>query len=222
MSQHQRIFIVGHPGAGKAFLAKALAEKLGWQFVNADFELEFRIGRTLNEIIGKHGEEAFYQCESEILTDLLRKENIVVTTDASIVCNEKNQQLLSSEFVIYLKASIPIQLERLSRHPEPLLLTTNLSVFLDGLHKDRDELYEEVASLSIDSDDSALEQHALSIISGLDAAILLNMQLQPYWSLKKHINKNWTGALSIHLLMIQHGLKKQRKKQFVPASQYVC
>ena len=177
MSQHQRIFIVGHPGAGKALLAKALAEKLSWRFVNADFELEFRIGRTLNEIIGKHGEEAFYQCESDILTDLLRKENIVVTTDASIVCNEKNRQLLSSEFVIYLKASMPIQLERLSRHPEPLLLTKNLSVFLDGLHKERNELYEEVASLSIDSDDSALEQHVLSIISGFEAAILLNIQL---------------------------------------------
>jgi len=33
MSQIKRIFIVGHPGAGKALLAKALAEKLGWRSI---------------------------------------------------------------------------------------------------------------------------------------------------------------------------------------------
>ena len=50
-------------------LAKSLAEKLGWQFID--------------------GENAFHDCESEILATQLLKENIVVTTDPAIVCSEK-------------------------------------------------------------------------------------------------------------------------------------
>jgi shikimate kinase len=167
MSQTKRIFIIGHTGAGKAVLAKALAEKLGWQFIDADLGLEAHIGRTLSEIVGKHGEEAFHQCESEILTQLLDKENIVVATNASIVSSEKNKQLLSSEFVVYLKVSTPVQLERTAHNPGPLL-PTDRKAFLDKLHHERDGIYEKAASFSVNSDDNALEAHVLSIIKKIE------------------------------------------------------
>lgn len=165
MSQYKRIFIIGHPGAGKALVAKTLAEKLGWQFIDADLGLEFRMGRTLTEIIAKQGEEAFYACQAELLAIQMNQEHIVVTTDASIVCSEKNRQLLSTECVVYLKVSTSVQLERVARHPTPLLLNTELKTFLDRLHQERDGLYDQVASLTIRSDDSALEQHVLRILN---------------------------------------------------------
>lgn len=167
MSQYKRIFIIGHPGAGKALLAKTLADKLGWQFVNADFELEFRIGQTMSEIVGQQGEQGFHRCESEILSSLQGQEHIVVTTDASIVCSEKNRQLLSNEFVVYLEASTSIQLERTIRNPKPLLLIGNLESFLNKLHQKRDDLYKQMASISINSDDSALEKHVTTIVSAI-------------------------------------------------------
>ncbi|MBX3710112.1 MAG: shikimate kinase [Gammaproteobacteria bacterium] len=165
MSQHKhnRIFIIGHPGAGKALLAKTLAEKLGWKFIDADLGLEFHIGRTVKEILGR-GEDEFYHCQSEILTEQIKKENIVVTTDASIICNEKLRQLLSTEFVVYLQVSTSIQMERTSRNPAPLLLVTDMKIFLDKLHHERDDLYSESANVTINSDDSALEEHVSSII----------------------------------------------------------
>lgn len=169
MSQykHKRIFIVGHPGAGKALVAKTLAEKLGWKFIDSDLGLEFHIGRTLKEIIGDQGEEAFYHCQSEILVNQLQNENIVVTTDASIVCNEKTRQLLSTEFVVYLQVSTRVQIERNSCQPAPLLLMADTKTFLDKLHHERDSLYEQVADLTINSDDNALEEHVLRIIKAV-------------------------------------------------------
>ena len=165
MSQCKRIFIIGHPGAGKALVAKTLAEKLSWQFIDADLGLEFRIGRTLTGILGKQGMDVFHDCESEILATQLTKENIVVTTDPGVVCSEKNRQLLSSEFVIYLKVSTPVQMKRTFREPAPLLSITDMQIFLDKLHQDRDALYEQCANFSINSDDSALEKHVSSIVS---------------------------------------------------------
>lgn len=165
MSQYKRIFIIGHPGAGKALVAKTVAEKLGWQFIDADLGLEFRMGRTLTEILGKQGENSFYACQSELLATLMNQEHIVVTTDASIVCSEQNRQLLSTECVVNLKVSTPVQIERNARQPSPLLLNTELQSFLDRLHQERDGLYDQVASLTISSDDNALEKHVLRILN---------------------------------------------------------
>ena len=47
MSKHKRIFIVGHTGAAKSLRAEAIAQKLGWQFVDANPGLERYIGRNL-------------------------------------------------------------------------------------------------------------------------------------------------------------------------------
>lgn len=164
MSEFKRIIIVGHPGAGKGVMGKALAEKMRWKFIDADFGLEFHIGRTLTEILNKKGEESLHNCESEILRSLLNQENIIVVTDAGIVCNEQNLDILSTEFVVYLQVSTTVQLERTVRNATPFLLDTDLKTFLNKLHDERDDLYEQVARLTINSDDSALEEHVSTIV----------------------------------------------------------
>lgn len=167
--QSKRIFILGHPGAGKAVLGKAVAEKLGWQFIDADFGLEFHIGRQLTDIIGKEGEKLFHQSESEVIASLIKQENIVVTTDASIICNKKSCDLLSSELTVYLQVSTEVQLDRLMRNPAPLLLTADVKTFLANLHEQRDHLYEEYCKLSINGDDGDLDKHVSIILEKLGA-----------------------------------------------------
>lgn len=164
--KYKRIFIIGHIGAGKGLVAKTLAEKLGWRFVDADLGLEARVGRYLAEIVGKpEGVESFFKCQMAILENQLQQENIVVTTDASLLAYEKNKQLLASEFVVYVKVSTPVQIERLSRNESSLLPTANYTDFLNAMHRERDGVYEKAASLTIDSDDSNLLQHVSNIIN---------------------------------------------------------
>ncbi|NDH08064.1 MAG: hypothetical protein EBY16_00300 [Gammaproteobacteria bacterium] len=163
MPQHKRIFIVGHSGAGKGVLAQALAKKLGWQYLDADFALAPSIGRPLTEIIGKQGEESFHQCLSDILLHQTSKENIVVTTDDCIICSDKSRKLLASEFTVYLKVSTSVQLERIA-HNRPLLPLTDYKAFLAKLHYERDALYEQAASFSISSDDGDIDEHVSRIV----------------------------------------------------------
>lgn len=151
MSKAKRIFIVGHMGAGKALLGKALADKLGWKFIDANLGLERTIGCALNDIIGNEGVKVFQQTLSEIMKDSIGKENIVVSTDDSIVDTEKNRQSLSSEYAIYLKVNTSEQIKRMSNGPAPLLSVVELKAFLDKLHVERDRLFEEVATLVVDS-----------------------------------------------------------------------
>jgi shikimate kinase len=147
----KRIFVVGHMGAGKALFSEALAKKLDWQYIDANPSLERYIGRSLDEILGKQGEEAFHRCEAEILSHYIGKEHIIVVMEEAVIATEENRKLLSSEFVIYLKVSVPTQIERMKGGRVPLLPITDIKAFLDKQHLERDSLFEEVATLTIES-----------------------------------------------------------------------
>lgn len=151
MAKPKRIIIVGHMGAGKSLLAKALAEKLNWKYVDANLGLERFIGKRLHEILGKQGEEALHQCEADILDYYKNKENVVLVMDDTVIVTENNRKLLSSEFVVYLKVSTPTQIERMSYGPISVFPIDNNQAYLDKLHDERDYLFEEVATITVDT-----------------------------------------------------------------------
>ncbi|MGQ3888479.1 shikimate kinase [Legionella sp. CNM-1927-20] len=168
MKKYARIFIIGHPGAGKTLLAQTLATRLGWDFIDADLGLEYQIGRTVHEIMGPKGAASFLSCQKGVLSNLLKRENIVVVTDASIIESKEIAKLLEKEYLIYLQVSFSTQVERLSRSPVPLLLkSTEVSCFLQALHRQRDTLYENLAMLTVNSDDNNLEHHICTIQEGI-------------------------------------------------------
>lgn len=169
MSKYKRIFVVGPMGAGKTLLSEALAKKLEWQFIDANPGLERYIGRNLNEIFGKQGEEAFHQCEAEIISHYIGKENVVVMLEEAVIATEKNRKLLSSEFVVYLQVSTKVQIERWEKGRSPLLPIADRKVFLDKQHMERDHLYEEVAKITINTDRGTLEKDMDEVIDALKA-----------------------------------------------------
>jgi shikimate kinase len=166
MTKSKRIFIVGHTGAGKSLRGEALAKKLGWQFIDANPGLERYIGRNLNEILGKQGEEAFHRCEAEIISHYLGKEHVVLIMEEAVIATEKNRKLLSSEFVVYLKVSTLVQVERWTDGRTPLLPIADLKAFLEKQHLERDSLFEEVATLTIES--ISVEEDVNKIIKALE------------------------------------------------------
>lgn len=168
MNTSKRIFIVGHSGAGKGVLAQAIAKKLEWKYIDADFSLAPSIGRPLKDILGEQGEKAFHKTQTDILSNLANKENIVVTTDDSVVCDQKNRDLLSAEFTVYLQVSPEVQLERIS-HNRPLAMVDDYGKFLKTLRSERDAFYEQVARFSLSSDNGDIEAHVNSIVKAFEA-----------------------------------------------------
>lgn len=166
MTKPKRIFIVGHTGAGKFVLGEALAKKLGWELIDANPGIERYIGRNLHEIFGTQGEEAFHKCEAEILSHYLGKENIVVILEEAVIATKENRKLLSPEFVVYSKVETPVQIERWSNGRIPLLPIADRKAFLDKQHRERDSLFEEVATLSIES--TSVEEVVNKIIKAIE------------------------------------------------------
>ncbi|HOL37591.1 MAG TPA: shikimate kinase, partial [Rubrivivax sp.] len=58
------------PGCGKSTVGRHLARQLGLRFVDADAEIERRIGMPIREYFAAHGEEAFRDVEHEVIDAL--------------------------------------------------------------------------------------------------------------------------------------------------------
>ncbi|MBX9586275.1 MAG: LuxR family transcriptional regulator [Gammaproteobacteria bacterium] len=175
MAHPNRIIIVGHPGAGKAVLARALAEKLGWKFIDADYGIEVKTGAIIQDVLGEEGVKSLRMTEHNILSQPL--EHTVITTDVGIVTSKKNREMLKKDYVVFVTVSLPVQLERMLHHEVPLLINSDRNKLLTDLH-DRDQWFNEVAKFTVNTDDNALHNHVEAVIkdAGLEHLIVKNLQ----------------------------------------------
>jgi shikimate kinase len=141
------------PGAGKSTVGRELARRLGWDFTDADAELERRCGASVSTIFEMEGEAGFRQREAALLDELTQRASIVLATGGGAVLRADNRvRLRERGLVIYLRATVDEILRRTRNdRSRPLLQVTNPRARLDQLLSERAPLYEEVAHLSFDS-----------------------------------------------------------------------
>lgn len=164
----KRIFIVGHMGAGKYIFTEALAKQLGWNIVDANPSIERYIGRLTKDILGQQGEESFNRSQADIISHSINKNNVVVLLEECVVNSSACRKLLSDEYVVYLKVSIPTQLERMKNGRVPSLPVTDMEDFLSQQHQERDAFFENVASLIVESEGCSDDESAIKEIVDKD------------------------------------------------------
>ncbi|HXR78658.1 MAG TPA: shikimate kinase [Bryobacteraceae bacterium] len=59
------LYLVGFMGAGKSTIGAALADELGWPFIDVDAEIEKREGVPISELFAQRGEAAFRDIETD-------------------------------------------------------------------------------------------------------------------------------------------------------------
>jgi len=148
------LFLVGLPGAGKSTLGRQLARRLRKPFVDADTELEKRLGVSIPTIFEIEGEAGFRDREEGVLADLTVLSNVVLSTGGGAVLRPNNRvRLRDNGTVIYLHAE-PVTLWARLRHSRnrPLLQTADPLARLAELYRQRDALYRETATYIVESD----------------------------------------------------------------------
>lgn len=88
------IVLAGFMGAGKTSVGRALADLLGWSFVDLDEEIARDAGRSIAEIFASEGEAAFRRRESRAIEALVGRREIVVATGGGSVVSPENRALL--------------------------------------------------------------------------------------------------------------------------------
>jgi shikimate kinase len=113
-----RIFLIGARGAGKTTVAQALAERLGWNWIDADHQLVQRLGKTIQAIFREEGEASFRDKEATLLSELCGLARHVIATGGGVVLRPDNRQrLCSAGTVIWLTADPLTLWQRLQADP---------------------------------------------------------------------------------------------------------
>lgn len=164
------VFLIGMMGSGKTQAGRALAERLGWAFLDTDAEIISREGRPILEIFRDRGEAQFRDVERTVIREAARRRATVISTGGGAVLSSMTRRLMRRAGpVIYLRAPLKILLERLGDDPGRPLLGDDPVAALTRLYAQRGPLYEE-GSIPVDASRSVNEV-VERIVGALAAAI---------------------------------------------------
>jgi shikimate kinase len=165
--------LIGYRGSGKSAVAEHLAHRLHWHWIDADAEIESRVGKSIADIFAQDGEHAFRTLEMAVLSHLLHRANTILALGGGAVLREENRRHLREACaaggkVIWLKASPETLWRRVQADATTAARRPNLTVAggLNEIHEllaHREELYRQCADHTIDTDGKPLEQVAEEI-----------------------------------------------------------
>ena len=140
-------------GAGKSTVGRFLAQRMGYEFLDSDHEIEARTGVTIPMIFDIEGEAGFRDREVAVIDDLTQQKNLVLATGGGAVLREENRRALCSRgFVVYLRASVDSLIARTKNdRSRPLLQTDNPEQVIRELLEKRDPIYMELADLVVET-----------------------------------------------------------------------
>ena len=166
------IALIGFMGTGKTVVGKALAERLGKEFIELDALIERKAGKTIPEIFQQDGEVGFRELEIEVTKEVSGKKNVVIACGGGIVLNKINIDRLRKECLIaYLTASPEIILKRTATDASerPLLNAVNKTLTVEELLRFRKPFYERAADITIDTSKLSIGSVVEQIISKVKA-----------------------------------------------------
>lgn len=109
----KNIILIGMPACGKSTVGVVLAKTLGKAFLDTDLLIQEREKDLLQNIVDKHGYEAFVNIEENAIMSLDNK-NTVIATGGSVVYSPKAMKYLKElGRIIYIKLPYEVIDERL-------------------------------------------------------------------------------------------------------------
>ena len=147
------IFLLGFMGCGKSYVGRALAQKMGYDFIDLDAAIESAEGKKIIEVFEMKGEVAFRKIETAMLKKIY-KDNTVISTGGGTPCFTDNLEWMKSKgLTVFLNPSIDVISDRLKteKSQRPLIAAVQdeeLKNYIYKLYLQRLPYYE-AADLSI-------------------------------------------------------------------------
>lgn len=161
------IVLCGMMGVGKTSVGIKIAELTRRRWFDTDVVITDRYGK-ISDIFEYYGEAHFRGLETQIVSELADKDELVISTGGGLVLKSENAELLKQNGKIYfLRASFETLLTRVrADESRPLLKDMGkTSERLKELLTERTPIYEHVADFIIDTDGKSVEEVADEVIA---------------------------------------------------------
>ena len=148
-NMNSRIFLIGFMGSGKSTHGKILARKIGYKYMDMDQLIEETAEMSIPAIFREHGEEVFRKWEHDILLELCKRENLVVSTGGGAPCHGEMMQIMNMHgSTIYIQLPPEALKDRLLHSPteRPLIKGKSepeLLEFISSLLAKREHYYKQ-------------------------------------------------------------------------------
>lgn len=159
LKQKQNIVLIGMPSCGKTTVGKMLVEKLNKEFIDTDSEIEKIINMPISSYLTKDNETDFRKIEHNVIKEISKYSNKIISTGGGIIKNEENINLLKQNSIVIF----------INRPLDNLIATSSrpLSSSLDDLKKlyeERIPLYYKYADIIVNND-TRIEDVILDILN---------------------------------------------------------
>jgi shikimate kinase len=165
-----RAVMVGAPGAGKSTIGSMVAEALGVPFLDVDSDIEAVAGKPIPDIFIDDGEEHFRKLETRAVIAALERFDGVLALGGGAVLAPENRAALAGHTVVYLVVDVPDAISRVGLGQGRPLLALNPRATLRHLLSQRRPLYEEVATITVNTDGRTPEEIIADVLKQLDDA----------------------------------------------------
>ena len=150
MSQSKvNLYLVGFMGSGKTTVARAVAQKLGYTYLDSDHEIERVEGKPITDIFAQQGEPAFRAMERRFIESGHASEGCIVACGGGLIIQPGMLELVRSRgVVICLHASVETILKRIAglKH-RPLVNVEDQETRVRNLFVQREPIYRSAGSM---------------------------------------------------------------------------
>lgn len=162
----ENIVLIGFMGTGKSTVAKTLGKMFQMKIVEMDQEIVSQEDMTIPEIFSKHGEEYFRNCETRLLMDLQKKENVIISCGGGTPLRECNViEMKKNGKVILLTAKPETIWARIKDNTDRPLLKGNMNVeYIKAMMEQRREKYFAAADVIVETDGKKIKEICQEII----------------------------------------------------------
>ena len=166
LTEDKCVTLIGMAGAGKSTVGRAVAERLGWAYVDTDHLIESTYGARLQDVTDALDKERFLDVEARVIQSL-RMQRAVLATGGSVVYRPEAMRYLTSLGpVVFLDVPLPLILERISRKPDRgLAIAPGQTV--EDLFREREALYRQWATCRVAAGDIDVSETANAVFDAI-------------------------------------------------------
>ena len=154
-------------------MGNPLADRLGYEFIDADPEIEARAGKTIREIFDTDGEPTFREIERTVMHDLLNRKKLVIAAGGGAVVNDQTRdEAIAAGPVVWLKASVETLEQRIygdvsTEERRPNLTGLSGRDEIEQVLTAREPIYASSASLTVHTDGCTIDEIVEQILAVL-------------------------------------------------------